>query len=416
MNENEKTMHEWLTEIDLFLETAKEEKPLFCDYCGREINTADYININGKTLCDDCRSEHVYECTACGELCLDDDDGLNFVHDEPICNYCMDMRYEVCVECGEIERRTDMWNTENGYVCDYCRDEYYRYCINCDRLEHIDNMIWDEYEEEYYCENCYEERRNRPIHPYNYKPTPIFYGGDECENPLYMGVELEIDKGGEDSDNAEILLDTMNTCDEYIYIKHDGSIYNGFEIVSHPATLDYHANNMKWSRLFQKALSMDYRSHETETCGLHVHVSRRALGDTYDERENTIAKIVYFMENNWDDIVQFTRRNESNLSRWANRYGLEDTPEHTYEKAKTDWNRYRSINLLNDSTIEFRVFRGTLRYGTFIATLQFVNDVCAICRRFDMATIEKMGWYKFVSLLPTEHEELRHYLQRRDLF
>ena len=53
-----------------------------------------------------------------------------------------------------------------------------------------------------YCDRCYEERQNSSIHEYNYKPEPIFYG----ESKRYFGVELEIDEGGKNSDNADTIL------------------------------------------------------------------------------------------------------------------------------------------------------------------------------------------------------------------
>lgn len=34
------------------------------------------------------------------------------------------------------------------------------------------------------------------------------------------------------------------------------------------------------------------------------------------------------------------------------------------------------VNLQNETTIEFRIFRGTLRYNTFIATLQLADKIC----------------------------------------
>ena len=46
------------------------------------------------------------------------------------------------------------------------------------------------------------KRRSHSIHDYNYKPEPIFYG----DSNRYFGVELEIDDGGKDSDNADELL------------------------------------------------------------------------------------------------------------------------------------------------------------------------------------------------------------------
>ena len=64
-------------------------------------------------------------------------------------------------------------------------------------------------------------------------------------------------------------------------------------------------------------------------------------------------------------------------SRWSARFGFEKTGKQILEKAKSGCNgRYVAVNLNNYHTIEFRLFRGTLKYSTFIATLQMVNHIC----------------------------------------
>ena len=42
-------------------------------------------------------------------------------------------------------------------------------------------------------------------------------------------------------------------------------------------------------------------------------------------------------------------------------------------KEETYANRYQAINSINEETIEFRLYRGTLRYSTFVATLQLTK-------------------------------------------
>jgi hypothetical protein len=116
-------------------------------------------------------------------------------------------------------------------------------------------------------------------------------------------------------------------------------------------------------------------------------------------------------------MLRFTRRTESNLRRWASRYGIETDAKTTYKKAKGDYNRYRCINLQNDSTIEFRIFRGTLKYTTFVATLQLVNEICNICKRATTEDVESMCWADFVSQIDTENRaELVEYLKIRGLY
>ena len=63
----------------------------------------------------------------------------------------------------------------------------------------------------------------------------------------YFGVELELDEAGEDNENAQELLDIVNSNryeEEHMYAKHDGSLTEGFELVTHPMSLNYHCRDI----------------------------------------------------------------------------------------------------------------------------------------------------------------------------
>lgn len=403
---------EWLRPWYTF-EIVDENGQLICSRCGKAVENHDAFVIDGVTVCKDCLNDMPH-CDCCGRALLDDD--YQTIDDEIVCDHCVDRYFVACECCGELIRRYNALNSVDGYICDDCADEWYVSCDECGDLVHREVACWDDDNECYYCEPCYEEIRNKVINRYNYKPVPVFYGGYRCDKPLFMGVELEIDGAGEYHDYAKQLLDIVNYDDCHLYAKHDGSLEDGFELVSHPATLEYHLNNIEWRELMKQAVKMGYRSHNTDTCGLHVHVSRDALGNDYDEQENTISKIIYFVENNWREILRFTRRTESQLRHWASRYGICEDIEKTYKKAKGDYNRYRCINLQNDHTIEFRMFRGTLNYNTFVATLQLVNAICTICKNATMADVEWLNWSSFISRINAENnKELFEYLQIRGL-
>ena len=52
----------------------------------------------------------------------------------------------------------------------------------------------------------------------------------------YYGVELEIDMGGRDDDNADNLYNIANRESDVLYIKSDSSLDEGMELVSHPCS------------------------------------------------------------------------------------------------------------------------------------------------------------------------------------
>lgn len=233
-----------------------------------------------------------------------------------------------------------------------------------------------------------------------------------------MGVELEIDKAGEYDSNAKKLINIANQNGDRIYCKHDGSIDDGFEIVSHPMSLEYHINEMNWENILNEAVDMDYRSHNTATCGLHIHINRSAFGKTKEEQEEVIGRIVFFVEKHWNELVKFSRRTPQNLNHWAARYAtISDTTRETYKKAKDKClGRYVAVNLSNYNTIEFRMFRGTLLYSTFIATLQLVYDICRFAILLSDEELEGLSWSDFVCRIPANKKELIDYLKSKRLY
>lgn len=202
----------------------------------------------------------------------------------------------------------------------------------------------------------------------------------------------------------------------HIYCKHDGSLEDGFEIVTHPMTLDYHTNEMPWESVLRKVRSLGYTSHQAGSCGLHIHVNRNSLGDTIVEQEATIARILYFFEKHWEELLKASRRSNRQLERWAARYGYKDKPMDILDHAKGGANngRYSCINLQNTDTIEFRMFRGTLKYNTIIATLQLVNRVCDVAFCMSDDEIKAMSWTTFVS--GCNEPELIQYLKERRIY
>ncbi len=87
---------------------------------------------------------------------------------------------------------------DNISLCQSCFDEYYHICENCGRIIHSNSTNWrDDYP---YCDSKYDDFSDK-IEEYSYKPEPRFYG----EGKRFFGVELEIDCGGKDDDNARFV-------------------------------------------------------------------------------------------------------------------------------------------------------------------------------------------------------------------
>lgn len=347
-------------------------------------------------------------CANCG--CELDENDIYTMGDTIMCEDCYDSNTRTCECCGERIWNEDDEGDDNITLCRHCRDNHYVSCEDCGRLIHDDDAYYMDEDSDYpYCHSCYSNHKRKFIHSYSYKPEPIFHG----DGKLYMGVELEIDGAGCEDSNAEALCDIVDK--SQLYIKTDGSLDEGMELVTHPMTLEYHHNTMPWRELTSKAISLGYRSHKTSTCGLHVHVNRTAFGSDKAEQDAVISRILFFIERFWQEMLRFSRRTESQINRWAARYGIKDNPKQVMDNAKTTGKgRYACINLCNYYTIEFRIFRGTLKHNTLIATLQMVDRICKAAISMTDEEITSLSWPEFVSVI-TE-PELIQYLKERRLY
>ena len=179
-----------------------------CCHCGQTI-TGTPIWMSGDALCEHCAEEETMLCSHCGERIYRNDNAGD--EDTPLCQSCYDRSYLTCDHCGRIIHEEDAYYASNDEERDY------PLCYACRNMRNKNNTIQD----------------------YYFKPEPLFRG----DGLRYFGVELEIDGAGEYDDNARELMEIANKAGtENLYCKHDGSLDEGFELVTHPMTLEYHLN------------------------------------------------------------------------------------------------------------------------------------------------------------------------------
>lgn len=351
-------------------------------------------------------------CCVCGTLHPVEE--LTEFDDSWLCSLCLHSETIVCQDCGERLWADDDAGDGSTTLCQSCYDRYYTTCEDCARVIHQDDAYYesdDDYEARCYSCHC-RHADQRTIHEYSYKPEPIFFG----DGDRHYGIELEIDSGGECSENARRILDVANAGgDEMLYIKRDGSLSDGMELVSHPATIDWHLNHFPWEKIMEKAKSMGYVSHQSGTCGLHFHVNRTAFGETREEQESCIARILYLHEVFWNELLKFSRRTEKQYQQWCARYGLKEHPQEILKHAKGYGScRYTAVNLCNSDTVEFRIFRGTLRYLSFAAALALVDRICDVACSLSDEEVKNLSWSSFVA--GCTQPELVAYLREKRLF
>ena len=128
----------------------------------------------------------------------------------------------------------------------------------------------------------------------------------------------------------------------------------------------------------------------------------------------------------WDKLVTFSRRKPNALESWSARPYLrewdditrgdfdgndDDLIEMAY--ATEDRGRYQAINLTNRATVEFRLFRGTLKRGTLMATLQLVSNMTRYAATHTPTECVHATWADVLGV--EQYKELTAYCTERGL-
>ena len=413
---------------------------IICDCCGREIDLDNgdfhYEMDNGDIICEYCYDYETFECDCCHRRFYESEQNSAYTGNGnhcDLCDDCFDNYGNYCDGYQETTYGMEMYDIgRNTYCEEYCVDNFH-YCESCG--EYFDDDQWN-YDQNccINCETPYQSTRS--VHEYGYKPTPNFFGIDE-RNKKYkkgtlalIGYEQEVDCNDNSNQQEAIdcIMDKVDESREELYCKHDGSLDNGFEIVSMPHTYEA-IKKMPLRDMFKDLVDLGYKSHYTDTCGLHFHLSRDFFGRTRDKQATALGKLIYFVNNNFNDIYLASRRkNRDELNHWAGYYKqeevdyenttkYEDQKKMCQEIAKKDKNRnwsftrYKAINLANRNTIEFRFFKGTLKYETFMSCLDFVYRIAKNSKYIKWSDINNVSlWLKGMEKSTID------YLKRRGAF
>ena len=332
-----------------------------CDGCG-ETRTADEImtpyrhdRIPMRALCPECRTE----CSHCGEeLDMEDSNNVAGPGGDTLCGACYDNHYYTCEDCCDVIHRDDAFHRDSG-----------TFCASCDPGDDDD-------------EDAEDVGPIRSYHSARRNVTPLPSPFTRANGDRFFGVELEVERrrGCERSrgEIAGMLEKWANnqaadiTTDGHrvplLAFEEDGSLQDGFEMVTQPMGLD--DQRTLWRTILTRSLVGDLRSHDTETCGLHVHVSRAGMTDLH------ISKVVCFV-NDPDNaaLVRAVARRYSTGYCRVERKRLASAHQ-------SDGNRYQAVNLCNAHTLEFRIFRGSLHAPAVIAAVEFTNAVVEFCQPF----------------------------------
>lgn len=358
-----------------------------CDTIGS--SNDDFHIVDGDLWCDSCTDRRAYWCESCEEY---NSSGTSYVSDrqENWCESCLNDAYW-CDDCDE-------WNSDG---CDTCSD-----------FTNDDGM--------------------RIIHDYSYRPDAIFHSTDK-EERLFFGIEVEVE--AKDNKSASAMHAHQLEGLDLAYLKHDGSLNDGFEIVTHPMSHDFFKNEATelWTVLedLRSKDGMKVKAWDTKTCGLHIHISR--TGFSGGAHMHRFLNLVYSNPDFYstlagrtsDQWAKFTDINQREYARNSDGDRIPDLDNGGYQiiskrtfahKLSVDRNsdRYSAVNTNNRETLEMRIFRGSVNGDTIKAQIDLAHASVEYTRTLTVQDIQQGAlsadsfmWYIF------QNEELYPQLSAR---
>lgn len=254
-------------------------------------------------------------------------------------------------------------------VCNNCNESMVHECRNCNKNIVVENYDYN-FSYGFTCNKCLlnsnREDEEGGILNYEFKPIPIFRGGVGSANVLTMGMELEMAEANsyeEVRDFAERILRYEKVGYSFFYGKYDGSLDGAsVEVVCHPATLEFHKSTTYWNKMLDDAKSIGLKSNDTDCCGIHVHVNRNYFNN---EQVNKLDALVNRISRTFR---RFARRNCRDYARYQPDKQLSHLGSNSY-------GRYSCLNI-GQNTIEFRIFKGNMKYESIMALFELVQGSC----------------------------------------
>jgi hypothetical protein len=257
-----------------------------------------------------------------------------------------------------------------------------------------------------------DDEDERFIHDYSYTPDLKFH--TVKENPtvpadfLYLGMEIELEAPRNDYGIRTDAAEYASNLEDYglAYLKSDGSLECGFEVVTHPMTHDYFKNHAPkfWEVIGGLRDEFRMRAWSAGTAGIHIHLSRAGF--------NNGAHIHRFLQLVYANEEFYSRMAGRNSGRWAK---FDDVLQWDSDKDRSvksfkrklarygnnHSDRYSAVNTLNRNTLEMRIFRSTLNPDTIKSALDLAHASVEYTRTLTVGQIvngalERMNFIQFI--------------------
>ena len=402
------------TEDGLVCERCFEDNYVNCCNCHTVISKDDLWDNDGDIYCQQCYDDLEY-CEHCEER--GDDLDITRVYARRCEEFwCRDCRNNNSIYCNSCDEYYSDWHSlyevqTVGMMCEGCRDNLGTFeCCECHDdwpSDYCSNSDEDD-SDCWVCSQCDQSGSYNEIRSYSYKPRPVFFraDGEKTKDSLFLGIELEVERHESTKRQSDMAREIVNDC---LYFKKDGSLDSGFEIVTHPMTINYiqqHKIDI-FKTTLDKLISNNYRSYDSSTCGMHIHLTKKAFG-TWQ-----LYRFIKFFVDNRDFVTSISQRKIEALDRWAT-IDNDDESAIIYKAKKKYGNsrRYVAINLQNDKTIELRIFRGTLNYQSFMKNIEFTYALFNFTRDVKDTSLEQFKEYINQS---SEYTMLKKFIKLKNL-
>ena len=344
---------------------------LLCSECDCSLEDGEEFTHESESFCEDCFNERFTTYNDCGCV-VPVDESFETPNSNWVCDSCYDESYLTCDLCNCVSYRDTSRYVDSGgiTICEDCYCDHYVTCPECGDVVDAEYAMYSESHDCYMCEECYHDDDDNDIESWNFKPRFRIFGKRGKHTPTY-GTEVEVSTEGRDRKDAAMLFKGS----DLFYLTEDGSINYGFEIVSHPFTMEWIKENIEvLNPLFN--LRGKARGFAAKDCGMHIHVGRQAfLGSAH------LYKFVKIFMDNYDFTLKVSRRSATRLSQWADVDSWEMAGNC---KKKQSGQRYRSVNLQNRNTVEVRIFQSTISKQGYFANLECVDGVVNFTRDCSM--------------------------------
>lgn len=257
------------------------------------------------------------------------------------------------------------------------------------------------------CRSCFNKYQNlilqnlEPYFGHNEHPEYKYHRINYKDDSLMLGVELELEINNLSLFKEQVIYSISQELDKInarnlVYLKHDGSLKYGIEIVTQPMTLKFLINRFNVKSLLD---SLQKYFTVLSTCGMHIHVDKKFIPI------DIFIAINQFLFNNRLLMFIFSGRGKYiDLNMQRNNF-LVNNRYYSFRSASgidtsriLDRGKYFSL-AYRENTAEFRFFASTLNYDIYMTNIMFIE---AIIRYIEVYNIKRVMLSNFEKFLKEE--------------